>query len=116
MVIHAQVEHIFLIGLDNLEMSALHALLVNTVNFLDRLMQLDLAVQDSCAEVGPNLVHLMIQVTHTTGLVLLDIIVKKGQQMALCALKEHSGHSMVPNLAVTVCRAVEGSIVTSLGC
>ena len=70
-------------------MSVSRAPLVCTVNFVDRLMQLGLVVQDSCAEVEPGFLHQMIRVTLTMGSVLLGFTVKKEQQMAQCALKEH---------------------------
>jgi len=70
-------------------MSASRALLVGTVNFLDRLMQQGLVVQDSFAEVEPDFLHQMTRVTLIMGFVLLGCTVKKEQQMAQCALKEH---------------------------
>lgn len=70
-------------------MSASRAPPVSTVNFVDRLMRLGLVVQDSYAEVGPDFLHQMTLVTHIMGFVLLGITVKKEQQMAQCALKEH---------------------------
>ena len=70
-------------------MSASCAPLVSTVNFVDRLMQLGLVVQDSYAEVEPDFRHQMTRVTLIMGFVLLGITVKKEQQMAHCVLKEH---------------------------
>ena len=70
-------------------MSASRAPLVSTANFVDRLMRLVLVVQDFYAEVGPDFLHQMTRVTLIMGFVLLGITVKKEQQMAQCALKEH---------------------------
>lgn len=113
---NVQVEPIFLMNTESLKMSASHALLASTVNFLDRLTQLDHVLQDSCAEVEPNFLHQMIQVIHITGLVLLGLTVKKEQQMAQSAPKEHSGHILVLKHVMTVCLALEGSTVISPGC
>lgn len=70
-------------------MSASRAPLVSTVSFVDRLMQLGLVVQDSYAEVEPDFLHQMTPVTLIMGFVLLGITVKKEQQMARSAPKEH---------------------------
>lgn len=51
---HVQVELIFLLNTGNLRMSAWHAHLASTVNFLDRLMQLDLVVPGIFAKGEPN--------------------------------------------------------------
>ena len=70
-------------------MSASRAPLVSTVSSVDRLMQLGLVVQDSYAEVEPDFLHQMTPVTLIMGFVLLGITVKKEQQMAQSAPKEH---------------------------
>ena len=70
-------------------MSACRVPLVCTVNSVDRLMQLGLVVQDSCAEVEPDFLHQMTRATLIMGFVLLGFTVKKEQQMVRCVLKEH---------------------------
>lgn len=88
-------------------MNVFCAHLANTANFLDKQMPQDLAVQDSCVEVGLNFPRQMIQGMLTMDLVLLVIIVKKEQQMAQCVLKEHSDPTLGLSLEMIVCLALE---------
>lgn len=107
MVSLVPVEHICLTSLESFKMSVFHVLLASTVNFLDKQMPQDLAVQGICVEVVPDLLHQMIQVMLIMVLVPLDIIVKKELQTAQCVRKAHSDPTLELNLVMIVCLALE---------
>lgn len=113
---HVRVERIFLLNMANLKMSAWHARLASTVNFLARLTQLDLVVPATFVEVEPDFFHLMMRVIQAMALARQGSTVKREQQMAPGAPKEPSGHTPVLNRVMTVCLVLEGNIVINLDC